>query len=114
MTRQVLGAVACNTQTATYIAEFDGITLYRTKTWRFFFEKGGQLTLVDNKVAYEWLLSHGGPKLAEKAFETISVIRLTLDLPVELVEKIDAAKTERLRSRRAVIQALLEKALRKS
>jgi len=113
---RALGRVECNPKTARKIATADGETLYKTKSRKFFtVDDDGEIALVSTNRAVLWLTRHYGDGAADLAFadeKEVPTLRVTLDLPAELVEKIDAARDDERRSRRAVIQAALEKEFR--
>ena len=110
--KRELGRVECNTKTARKIASADGVTLYKTKSRRFFVEDSDELRLMGDAEAREWLTQHCGADFAAAVFTDEDLRRVVVDLPVELVDKIDAAKTAELKTRRAVIQAALENSFR--
>ena len=107
MTGRVLGGCRCDPATAQPIASADGVTLYRTKSRRFFTEQDGQLALLTEDEAVEWIRQHADETVLAKAFDETQPVHLTVDLPAWLVELLDARRGRR--SRRAVIQAALEK-----
>jgi len=113
---RALGRVECNPKTARKIATADGVTLYKTKSRQFFTcDADGELALISANRAVLWLVQYYGDGAAELAFadeKEVPTLRVTLDLPAELVEKIDAARDDERRSRRAVIQAALEREFR--
>ena len=109
---RALGRVECNPKTARKIATADGVALYKTKSRKFFTVENGEIALIPANKAVLWLVEHYGDGAAELAFadeKEVPMLRVTLDLPAALVEKIDAARDDVLRSRRSVIQAALEK-----
>lgn len=106
--KRVRGAVECNTKTARKIASADGVTLHKTKSRKFFFAEGDEVRLISDTDARDWLVEHCGADEAEAAFVDEDLRRITVDLPVELVERIDAARDDEKRSRRAVILAALQ------
>ena len=109
MAGRVLGGCRCDPTTATFIYYVNGVTLYRTKSRRFFTEQGGQLRLLTDDEAAEWIREHADETTLARAFDIASVVHVTADLPEWLVSKIDAVRCRK--SRRAVIQAALEQYL---
>lgn len=106
MTGRVLGGCRCDPAVATPIASVDGVTLYRTKSKRFFTEQGGSLALLTEAEAVEWIRQHADEETLARAFDESPTVHVTVDLPEWLVSKMDARRGRR--SRRAVIQAALE------
>ena len=107
MTARVLGGCRCDPATATPIASADGVTLYRTKSRRFFTERGGQLALLTEPEAVAWIREHAGEDVLAKTFDESTPVHLTVDLPAWLVDLLDSRRGRK--SRRSVIQAALEK-----
>lgn len=109
MTGRVLGGCRCDPATATRIASAGGVTLYRTKSRRFFTECDGQLRLLTDDAAAAWIREHADETTLARAFDIAAMVHVTADLPEWLVSKIDAVRGRK--SRRAVIQAALEQYL---
>ena len=108
MSGRVLGGCRCDPATATPIASADGVTLYRTKSRRFFIERGdGQLALLTDSETQAWLMCNADATTIKHAFDEAESVHLTVDLPAWLVETMDSRRGRR--SRRAVIQAALER-----
>lgn len=106
MTGRVLGGCRCDPATATRITSTDGVTLYRTKSRRFFTECDGRLSLLTDDEAAAWIREHCDEDTLERAFDTSPLVHLTVDLPAWLVRRMDRQRGRK--SRRAVIQAALE------
>ena len=109
MTGRVLGGCRCDPATATRITSAGGVTLYRTKSRRFFTEQGGQLRLLTDDEAAAWIREHADETTLARAFDIAAQVHVTADLPEWLVSKLDAVRGRK--SRRAVIQAALEQYL---
>ena len=109
MTGRVLGGCRCDPATATRIISAGGVTLYRTKSRRFFTECDGRLSLLTDDEAAAWIREHADETTLARAFDTAAMVHVTADLPEWIVSKLDAVRGRR--SRRAVIQAALEQYL---
>ena len=107
MTAKVLGGCRCDPATATPIASADSVTLYRTKSRRFFTEHDGQLDLLTTDEAVAWIRAHADETVLAKTFDESEPVHMTVDLPAWLVEVMDSRRGRK--SRRAVIQAALER-----
>lgn len=105
-----LGAVECDTRTARLIGEADGLRLFRTKSKKYFVEdiQAQDVCLIDDKEAHSWILKNLGAAKYKAAFEEEKTRKISLDLPVSLVDKIDAARDDVKRTRRAVIESALK------
>lgn len=105
-----LGAVECDTRTARLIGEADGIRLFRTKSKKYFVEDTHvqNVYLISDTVAYSWILKNLGAAKYKAALEEEETRKISLDLPVSLVDKIDAARDDVKRTRRAVIESALK------
>lgn len=108
--RRHLGAVQCDTDTAKLLASAGGVSLYRTKSGKFFIELGGGMNVITATAARAWLTQTIGEEETEKLFAKEELFRVSVDLPVSLISKIDAARDKKCRSRKAVIEAALRKA----
>ena len=108
--RKHLGAVQCDTDTARLLASAGGVSLYRTKTNKFFVEIGGGMNVITAAAARSWLTQTIGAEETEKLFTKEKLFRVSVDLPISLIQKIDAARDKKCRSRKAVIEAALRKA----
>ena len=108
--RKHLGAVQCDTDTAKLLASAGGVSLYRTKTGKFFIELGGGMNVITAAAARSWLTQTIGAEETEKLFTKEKLFRVSVDLPVSLIQKIDAARDKKCHSRKAVIEAALWKA----
>ena len=106
MAGRVMGGCRCDPATATPIASADGVTLYRTKSRRFFTEQGGELALLREDEAIAWIREHADETVLAKTFDEAPTVHVTVDLPEWLVSAMDARRGRK--SRRAVIQAALE------
>ena len=104
-----LGAVQCDTDTAKLLASAGGVSLYRTKTGKFFIELGGDMNVITATAARAWLTQTVGEKETEKIFAREELFRVSVDLPISLIQEIDAARDKSCRSRKAVIEAALRK-----
>lgn len=108
--RRHLGAVQCDTDTAKLLASAGGISLYMTKSGKFFIELGGGMNVITAEAARSWLTQTIGAEETEKLFAKEELFRVSVDLPVSLISKIDAARDKKCRSRKAVIEAALRRA----
>lgn len=106
--KRVLSSIKCNTATARKLGEADGRALYKTRTKKFFFADGHDLRVASTAEAHSWLSTHFGQKSADAAIAEESSRRVTIDLPAALVEKIDAARDDCNRTRKAVIEAAVK------
>ena len=109
MAGKVLGGCRCDPETATFIYYVNGVTLYRTKSRRFFTEQDGRLHLLTDDEAAAWIREHADETTLARAFDIAAMVHVTADLPEWLVSKLDAVRGRK--SRRAVIQAALEQYL---
>ena len=111
--KRVLGGVRCNTSSARLIGEADGVKLYKTKSRKFFVEDlaVADVYLISDADARQWLTRHFGAAKAEAAFAEDDPRKISLDLPEELLAKVDALRDGVRRSRAAVIKNILENAL---
>ena len=107
--RRHLGAVQCDTDTAKLLASAGGVSLYMTKSGKFFIELGGGMNVITATAARAWLTQTVGAKETEKIFAREELFRASVDLPVSLIQKIDAARDKKCHSRKAVIEAALRK-----
>ena len=108
--KAVRDATRCDTATARKLGTAGGLTLYKTKSRKFFFADGRNLRIIPAPAteAYSWLAQNVGKAAAESAFVEEDRQRITVDLPASLLDKIDAARDADNRSRRAVIEAALK------
>lgn len=106
--KAVRDATRCDTATARKLGTAGGLTLYKTKSRKFFFADGRDLRVIPATEAYTWLAQNVGKADAESAFVEEDRQRITVDLPASLLDKIDAARDADNRSRRAVIEAALK------
>ncbi len=109
--KRVLGATVCDTTSARLIAKSGDMALYRTKSKKFFSVRGDVVRIMTGPEARAWLLRYAGAEAAA-AFAVPDMRKISLDLPVALIEKIDAARDDVRRSRSAVILAALEEKFR--
>lgn len=107
--KAVRDATRCDTATARKLGTAGGLTLYKTKSRKFFFADGHDLRIIPATEAYTWLALNVDKAAAESAFGEENRQRITVDLPASLLGKIDAARDADNRSRRAVIEAALRK-----
>lgn len=105
--KAVRDATRCDTATARKLGTAGGLTLYKTKSRKFFFADGRDLRIIPATEAYFWLAQHVSKAAAESTFTEEERQRITVDLPASLLDKIDAARDADNRSRRAVIEAAL-------
>lgn len=106
MAGRVLGGCRCDPAVATIIATVGSVTLYRTKSRRFFTECDGRLSLLTDDEAAAWIRKNCDEDTLEQAFDTSPLVHLTVDLPAWLVRRMDRQRGRK--SRRAVIQTALE------
>ena len=107
MTGRVLGGCRCDPAVATIIATVGSVTLYRTKSRRFFTEDAHcELRLLTDDEAAAWIGENCDEDTLEQAFDTSPLVHLTVDLPAWLVRRMDRQRGRK--SRRAVIQAAIE------
>lgn len=107
--KAVRDATRCDTATARKLGTAGGLTLYKTKSRKFFFADGRDLRIIPATEAYSWLAQNVGKAAAESAFAEEDRQRITIDLPASLLDKINAARDADNRSRRAVIEAALRR-----
>lgn len=105
--KAVRDATRCDTATARKLGTAGGLTLYKTKSRKFFFADGRDLRIIPATEAYSWLSQHVSKAAAESTFAEEERQRITVDLPASLLDKIDAARDADNRSRRAVIETAL-------
>jgi hypothetical protein len=110
--KRVLGATVCDTTSAKLIAKSGGMALYKTKSKKFFSVRGETVQMMTDAEARAWLVRYAGAEAAAAAFAEPDMRKISLDLPVALIEKIDAARDDVRRSRSAVILAALEEKFR--
>jgi hypothetical protein len=110
--KRVLGATVCDTTSARLIAESGGMALYKTKSKKFFSVRGDVVRIMTDAEARAWLVRYAGAEVAAAAFAVPDMRKISLDLPVALIDKIDAARDDVRRSRSAVILAALEEKFR--
>ena len=110
--KRVLGATVCDTTSARLIAKSGGMALYKTKSKKFFSVRGETVQMMTDAEARAWLVMNAGAEVAATAFAVPDVRKISLDLPVALLDKIDAARDDVRRSRSAVILAALEEKFR--
>ena len=102
MTGRVLGGCRCDPAVATIIATVGSVTLYRTKSRRFFTEDAHcELRLLTDDEAAAWIREHCDEDTLEQAFDTSPLVHVTV------VRRMDRQRGRK--SRRAVIQAALER-----
>lgn len=106
--KAVRDATRCDTTRARKLGTAGGLTLYKTKSRKFFFADGRDLRIIPATEAYSWLAQNVSKAAAESAFAEEDRQRITVDLPASLLDKIDAARDADNRSRRAVIEAALK------
>ena len=110
--KRVLGATVCDTTSARLIAKCGGMAIYKTKSKKFFSVRGDVVRIMTDAEARAWLVRYAGAEVAAAAFAVPDMRKISLDLPVSLIEKIDAARDDVRRSRSAVILAALEEQFR--
>lgn len=110
--KRVLGATVCDTTSARLIAKSGDMALYKTKSKKFFSVCGDVVRIMTDAEARTWLVRYAGAEAAAAAFAVPDMRKISLDLPVALIEKIDAARDDVRRSRSAVILAALEEKFR--
>ena len=110
--KRVLGATVCDTTSARLIAKSGGMAIYRTKSKKFFSVRGETVQMMTDAEARAWLVMNAGAEAATAAFVVPDMRKISLDLPVALIDKIDAARDDVRRSRSAVILAALEEKFR--
>lgn len=110
--KRVLGATVCDTTSAKLIAKSGGMALYKTKSKKFFSVRGEAVQMMTDAEARAWLVMNAGAEVAAAAFAVPDMRKISLDLPVALLDKIDAARDDVRRSRSAVILAALEEKFR--
>ena len=110
--KRVLGATVCDTTSARLISKSGGMALYKTKSKKFFSVRGETVQMMTDAEARAWLVMNAGAEVAAAAFAVPDMRKISLDLPVALIEKIDAARDDVRRSRSAVILAALEEKFR--
>lgn len=110
--KRVLGATVCDTTSARLIAKSGDMAIYKTKSKKFFSVRGQTVQMMTDAEARAWLVRYAGAEAAAAAFAVPDMRKISLDLPVALIEKIDAARDDVRRSRSAVILAALEEKFR--
>ena len=110
--KRVLGATVCDTTSARLIAKSGGMAIYKTKSKKFFSVRGETVQMMTDAEARAWLVRYAGAEVAVAAFTVPDMRKISLDLPVALLDKIDAARDDVRRSRSAVILAALEEKFR--
>lgn len=110
--KRVLGATVCDTTSARLIAKSGDMALYKTKSKKFFSVRGDVVRIMTDPQARAWLVRYAGAEIAAAAFAVPDMRKISLDLPVALIDKIDAARDDVRRSRSAVILAALEEKFR--
>lgn len=94
---KTLGGVRCDPSTALKILEADGETLYRTKSRKFFFQlENGALALTDENTA-RVLIEQYAPDMLGIAFDKEPIVRVVLELPEIVVNRIDHIRGPRSR-----------------
>lgn len=108
---RVLGGVRCDPATAVPVAKLGWATLYRTKSRQFFYQlESGELGLVGGyEAALVWLKTNAPAVQKTAALDPGPLYHMTVDLPPSLVARLDKARGKR--SRKALVQAALEKFL---
>lgn len=110
--KRVLGATVCDTTSARLIAKSGKMAIYKTKSKKFFSVRGDVVRIMTDAEARAWLVRYAGAEAAAAAFVAPDMRKISLDLPVALIDKIDAARDDVRRSRSAVILAALEEKFR--
>ena len=111
--KRVLGATVCDTTSARLIAKNGDMAIYKTKSKKFFMACGETVQMITDAEAYAWLVKYAGAEVAAAAFAVPDMRKISLDLPVALLDKIDAARDDVRRSRSAVLLDTLQKAFGK-
>ena len=106
--KRVLGATVCDTTSAKLIVKCGGVSLYKTKSKKFFSVRGDVVRIMTDAEARAWLVMNAGVEVAAAVFAVSDMRKISIDLPVALLDKIDAARDDVRRSRSAVILAALE------
>lgn len=110
--KRVLGATVCDTTSARLIAKSGDMAIYKTKSKKFFSVRGDVVRIMTDAEARAWLVRYAGAEVAAAAFAVQDMRKISIDLPVALLDKIDAARDDVRRSRSAAILAALEEKFR--
>ena len=96
---------------ARFVASADGVTLYKTRSGNFFTEKqmlgGVFIAEISREEAQDFAFAHADPATYAICFDSRRPVKISVDIPPDLLDKIDACKTKQLKTRRAVILAAL-------
>ena len=96
---------------ARFVASADGVTLYKTRSGHFFTERqmigGVFIADISREDAQDFAFAHADPATYAVCFDSRPPVKVSVDIPPDLLDKIDACRTGQLKTRRAVILAAL-------